>query len=116
MAVLVVAGGVVYAMLMSSTTLLAKNLSLNSSNTLTRVALDRMYAELNQANRLPTLVDDTGTPVTDTSQPTAGIAFDGYCGWSLHRRESWHRTSRNGNVFQTILFHRSAGRSAATGS
>ena len=59
MAVLVVAGGVVYAMLMSSTTLLAKNLSLNSSNTLTRAALDRMYAELNQANRLPTLVDDT---------------------------------------------------------
>ena len=80
MAVLVVAGGVVYAMLMSSTTLLAKNLSLNSSNTLTRVALDRIYAELNQANRMPTLLDDTGTPVTDTSQPAAGIAFDRYIG------------------------------------
>ena len=80
LAVLTIAGGVAYSMLMSSTTLLAKNLSLNSSNTMARAALDRMYSELNQANRLPTLVNDDGTAVTDATAPAAGVVFDRYVG------------------------------------
>ena len=78
--VLTIAGGLVYSTLMNSTTLMAKNLSLNSSNTLARAALDRIYSELNQANRLPTLVNDDGTTVTDTTESAAGIIFDRYVG------------------------------------
>ena len=80
LAILTVAGGIAYSMLMSSTTLLAKNLSLNSSNTMARVSLDRMYSELNQANRLPTLVNEDGTTATNQSNPAAGIMFDRYLG------------------------------------
>lgn len=80
LALLTIAGGLVYSTLMNSTTLLAKNLSLNSSNTMARTALDRMYAEMNQGTRLPTLVNDDGTPVADASQPAAGVIFDRYLG------------------------------------
>lgn len=80
LAVLTIVGGIAYSMLISSTTLLAKNLSLNSSNTLARAALDRMYSEMNQANRLPALVNEDGTVATDTSVPAAGIVFDRYMG------------------------------------
>jgi type II secretory pathway pseudopilin PulG len=79
LAVLALVGGIAYSMLMSSTTLLAKNLSLNSSNIIVRTALDRIYAEVNQANRLPTLINADGT-VADSSLPAAGIVLDRYLG------------------------------------
>ena len=56
-AVLMLLGAVAYSMLMNSTTLLAKNVSLNSSNILARASLDRIFAELNQANKTPTLIN-----------------------------------------------------------
>lgn len=79
MGVLAIIGGLAYSMLMSSTTLLAKNVSLNSSNVMVRQALDRMYADLNQANRLPTLINDDGSPAGLVG-PAAGIVFDRYVG------------------------------------
>ncbi len=68
-----------YAMLMSSTTLLAKNISLNSSNVVTRSTLDRIFAELNQANRMPTLINTDGSAASGTG-PAAGVIFDLYVG------------------------------------
>jgi hypothetical protein len=67
-------------MLMNSTTLLAKNVSLNSSNAILRAALDRVYAEINQANGLPKLINADGTPALNPAGPAAGIIFDRYLG------------------------------------
>ena len=78
-AVVMIVGAVAYSMLMNSTTLLAKNVSLNSANLQTRSVLDRLFAELNQSNRLPSLVNSDGSAVTG-SGPAAGIVFDRYVG------------------------------------
>ena len=92
--ILAAVGGVAYTLLMSSTTLLAKNLSLNASNTTTRTTLDRIFAEINQANlvkppppfdpeaaKFPCyLVNADGTPSTPGTGPAAGIVVDSYVG------------------------------------
>ena len=84
LAVLVIVGGIAYSTLMGSTTLFAKNLSLNSSNTAVRRSIDRLYAAINQANGLPKLIDATGNPVAmnadGTGGPAAGFLFDRYVG------------------------------------
>ena len=80
LAVLSIVGGLAYSMLMNSTTLLAKNVSLNSSNTILRAALDRIYSEINQANGLPKLINADGTDAASSSGPAAGIIFDRYLG------------------------------------
>jgi prepilin-type N-terminal cleavage/methylation domain-containing protein len=80
LAVLTIVGGLAYSMLMNSTTLLAKNVSLNSSNTILRAALDRIYSEINQANGLPKLINADGTDAASSSGPAAGIIFDRYLG------------------------------------
>lgn len=79
-----IVGGIAYSMLISSTTLLAKNMSINTSSITVRSALDRMYSDLNQA-RMTTeqlqgiLVNANGTP-TGSTAPAAGIIFDRYVG------------------------------------
>jgi len=91
LAVLVIVGGLAYSILTGSTTLLAKNLSLNSSNTIVRGTLDRVYSELNQANGMPIpsggsipgkLINADGSAVATnadgTAGPAAGILFDRY--------------------------------------
>lgn len=91
LAVLVIVGGLAYSILTGSTTLLAKNLSLNSSNTIVRGTLDRAYSELNQANGMPLnggsipgkLINYDGTPSMTANPdgsfgPAAGIFFDRY--------------------------------------
>lgn len=78
-AIVSVVGAAAYTMLMNSTTLLAKNVSLNSSNLLARSALDRIFAELNQANRMPSLIDVNGSAVSGDG-PAAGIMVDRYIG------------------------------------
>lgn len=77
--VFVVLGGMVYAMLIGSTSLLARNLSVNSSNTLVRGTLDRIYSEINQANGTPLLLNADGT-LTNSTAPAAGVLFDRYVG------------------------------------
>lgn len=77
--ILTITGVLAYSLLVSSTSLLAKNISLNSSNVAVRGSLDRIYTDLNQANKLPTLINDDGTPATGTG-PAAGIVFDAYLG------------------------------------
>src|ERR1700730_5413578 len=77
LAVLAVVGSAGYSMLMSATTLLAKNVSINSSSIIVRRSLDRMFSEVNQANRLPTLINADGTAATGTG-PAAGILVDRY--------------------------------------
>ncbi len=79
LAVLFLVGTVGYSTLINSTTLLAKNVSLNSSNITVRGVLDRIYAEVNQANGLPKLINADGSAATD-SGPAAGIIFDRYLG------------------------------------
>lgn len=78
--VLVLIGGLAYSMMMGSTTLLAKNVSLNSSNTTVRQTLDRVYNEITQANGLPTLINADGTTASSQTAPAAGIMFDHYVG------------------------------------
>ena len=78
-AVLMIVGAAAYSMLMNSTTLLAKNVSLNSSNILARSSLDRIFAELNQANKIPTLINADGSAASG-SGPAAGVLFDKYVG------------------------------------
>ncbi len=72
-------GMMVYAMLVGSSSLLAKNLSVNSSNTALRSTLDRIYSEINQANGTPVLLKADGTP-TGSTAPAAGVLFDHYVG------------------------------------
>ena len=78
LAVLFIVGGIAYSMLINSTTLLAKNMSLNSSNVIVRSALDRMYSEINQSNGLPKLINADGSTAATSS--AAGIIFDRYIG------------------------------------
>lgn len=80
LAVLTIVGGLAYAIMTNSTTLLAKNVSLNSSNTTVRKALDRINSEINQANGLPKLINADGTDAASASGPAAGIIFDRYLG------------------------------------
>lgn len=80
LAILMLVGGLAYAMVMNSTTLFAKNVSLNSANVILRTALDRMYSEINQANGLPKLINADGTDAASASGPAAGIIFDRYLG------------------------------------
>ena len=108
LAVLALVGGIAYSMLMSSTTLLAKNLSLNSSNIIVRTALDRIYAEVNQANRLPTLINADGT-AADSSVPAAGILSRSIPWRTLHRRQSRSRLGGDSYLFQFVLLHRPTG-------
>lgn len=76
-AILAVVGLAGYAMLTSSSTLLAKNISLNSSNVSTRSTLDRIFSDLNQANRIPILINADGSTASG-SGPAAGILVDRY--------------------------------------
>jgi type II secretory pathway pseudopilin PulG len=78
--VLMIVGVLAYSILISSTALLAKNVSLNSSNTILRNALDRIYSEINQSNGLPKLINADGTDAASPSGPAAGIIFDRYVG------------------------------------
>lgn len=80
LAVLTIVGGIAYSIMTNSTTLLAKNVSLNSSNTTVRKALDRLYSEINQANGLPKLINFDGTDAVSALGPAAGIIFDRYLG------------------------------------
>lgn len=79
MAVLSVVGAIAYSMLINSSYLLAKNLSLNSSNLQSREALDRLFGEIDQGKTLPTLINANGTAAGGTG-PAAGILFDRYVG------------------------------------
>lgn len=67
-----------YSMLLSSSVLFAKNVSLNTSGTILRTAVDRMYNDINQAYGMPKLINVDGTAATDPA--AAGIAFDVYLG------------------------------------
>ena len=80
--VLLIVGALAYSMLTASTTLMAKNLSLNGSNTSTRGSLDRIFSDLYQANRQPVLInaDATGSTAADQTAPAAGVKFDCYLG------------------------------------
>jgi type II secretory pathway pseudopilin PulG len=80
LAVLTIVGGLAFSIMTSSTTLLAKNVSLNSSNTTLRKALDRIHSEINQANGLPKLINSDGTDAASAVGPAAGIIFDRYRG------------------------------------
>jgi hypothetical protein len=77
---LMLVGGLAYSMLMNSTTLLAKNVALNQSNSILRSALDRIYSEINQSNGLPKLINPDGSDAASSSGPAAGIIFDRYLG------------------------------------
>jgi type II secretory pathway pseudopilin PulG len=77
--VLVLVGGLAYSILASAATLMAKNISLNSSSTTLRVALDRVYSEINQANGFPRLLNSDGT-TGNAAGPAAGVIFDRYQG------------------------------------
>jgi type II secretory pathway pseudopilin PulG len=77
--VLMIVGLVVHSILISSTTLLAKNVSLNGSSLILRSALDRVYSEINQANGLPKLINSDGSAVTGNG-PASGVIFDRYLG------------------------------------
>ncbi|MBA3961713.1 MAG: hypothetical protein H0X40_07420 [Chthoniobacterales bacterium] len=88
--VLVIVGAIAYSLMISSASLLAKDISLNSSNTTARSALDRVYNEVTQGNALVTtdtlypkppciLVKADGTVATSPG-PAAGIVLDRYIG------------------------------------
>lgn len=70
-------GLVAYSILTNGMQLMAKNISLNASNTSLRSALDRICAEVNLAtgSGLPKLLDNSAAPGI---APAAGIVFDRY--------------------------------------
>jgi hypothetical protein len=76
--VLAAVGMAGYSMLLNSSMLFAKNVSLNTSSTVLRTALDRMYIDVNQAYGMPQLINADGGSATTSS--AAGIAFDVYLG------------------------------------
>jgi len=78
MSVLTAVGVAAYSMLLSSSILFAKNVSLNTSNTILRTALDRMYNDINQGYGMPKLINADGSSAT--TQLAAGITFDLYLG------------------------------------
>lgn len=67
-----------YSVLLSSSILFAKNVSINTSNTVLRSSLDRMYSDINQGAGMPKLINADGSPATTSS--AAGITFDLYLG------------------------------------
>lgn len=75
--VAMVLGLVAYSILISGTALMAKNISLNASNTTLRGTLDRVYAESNLAINLPNLLNADGSAASG-SGPVAGVSFDRY--------------------------------------
>lgn len=77
--ILTVVGGIAYSILSNSTLLLAKNISINSSNTTVRSSLDRIYSEISQANGMPQLINADGSSASGTG-PAAGVVFDRYRG------------------------------------
>ena len=78
--ILTIVGGIAYSVLASSTTLLAKNISLNASNTILRSALDRVFSEISQANGMPKLITAGGISLGSSNGPAAGVVFDRYLG------------------------------------
>lgn len=80
LAVMAIVGALAYAIMTNSTVLFAKNVTLNSSNTTMRKALDRIYSEINQANGMPKLINADGTNAASATGPAAGIIFDRYLG------------------------------------
>ena len=78
MSVLTTVGVACYSMLLSSSILFAKNVSLNTSNTILRTALDRMYNDVSHAYGVPKLINADGSSATTPS--AVGIAFDLYLG------------------------------------
>ena len=79
--ILTAVGVACYSMLLSSTILFAKNVSVNTSGTILRTALDRMYMDLNQAYGIPKLINADGSLVTNPpSTGVAGVIFDLYLG------------------------------------
>ena len=77
--ILVLVGGIAYSILLNSSVLLAKNISLNSSTTTLGSAIDRINAEVSQANGMPSLINADGSAAT-AAGPAAGIVFDNYVG------------------------------------
>jgi len=71
-----------YSMLLNSTLLFAKNVSVNTSGTVLRTALDRMYSDASQAYGIPKLINVDGSPVIDPAPAggVAGFTFDLYLG------------------------------------
>jgi hypothetical protein len=69
-------------MLLSSTLLFAKNLAVNTSGTVLRTALDRMYMDLNQGFGTPKLINADGSLATSPppADGVAGFSFDQYLG------------------------------------
>lgn len=78
-AMLTIVGFLSYSMLVSSSTLFAKNISINTSNSSLRGSLDKMISEINQGYGIPKLINADGSSA-GSSGPAAGIAFDRYIG------------------------------------
>lgn len=78
MGVLTTVGVACYSMLLSSSILFAKNVSLNTSNTILRTALDRMYSDVSHAYGVPKLINADGSTAANPS--AVGISFDLYLG------------------------------------
>jgi type II secretory pathway pseudopilin PulG len=78
MGVLTTVGVACYSMLLSSSILFAKNVSLNTSNTILRTALDRMYNDVSHAYGVPKLINADGSAAANPS--AVGISFDLYLG------------------------------------
>ncbi len=79
LAAFTIAGSIAYSILLNSSFLFAKNISVNSSNTILRTALDRLTEEMNQGYGIPKLINSDGTSVA-SSGPAPGITFDDYVG------------------------------------
>jgi len=80
--ILTAVGVACYSMLLSATILFAKNVSVNTSGTILRTSLDRMYIDVNQAYGVPKLINVDGTPAASPApvDGVAGFSFDQYLG------------------------------------
>ena len=79
--ILTAVGAACYSMLLSSTILFAKNVSVNTSGTVLRTALDRMYIDVNQAYGVPKLINADGSlALNPPPGGVAGFIFDQYLG------------------------------------
>lgn len=72
-------GGLVWIALSASLTLFSKNVSLNATHTALRTSLDRLQAELVQAQAMPTLINVDGSPAA-AGASAAGVLLDEYRG------------------------------------
>lgn len=80
--ILTAVGVACYSMLLSATILFAKNVTVNTSGTILRTTLDRMYLDVNQAYGIPKLINADGSLVGD-NPPASGVAgfyFEQYLG------------------------------------